>query len=210
MLPIDVFSDLICPWCFIGKRRLDRIAAQLEFPIEVRWRAYQLRPGLPLDGVDRLEVLQQRYGASARLDAVPERLREEAHLEGIELRYDRMARVPNTLPGHRLLAAAASDGVQHALADALFVAYFCAGEDLADQSVLARIGQEAGMSSAVIEEALHGEAWVAPVAEDLAAAVEHQVSGVPAMLLAGRYPLPGVQSDDVLLKVLRRAHERLT
>lgn len=210
MLRIDIFSDLICPWCFIGKRRLDRVMPELDFELSLRWRAYQLRPGLPAAGIDRLQSLQQRHGAAARLDAIPSRLQEEAQAEAIELRYDRVTRVPNTRAGHRLMAASEATGEQHALADALFRAYFQDGQDVGERSVLEAAGRSVGMSAATINAALDDPQWDALVQADLDEAVEHQVTGVPSLILAGRFPLPGVQSDDVLASFLRRAHDRLS
>lgn len=210
MLSIEIFSDLICPWCFIGKRRLDRVVPELDFEVSIRWRAYQLRPGLPAQGVDRLESLQQRHGSAARLDAIPSRLQEEAQAEAIELRYDRVTRVPNTRLGHRLMAASEAAGQQHELADALFRAYFQDGEDVGGKPVLEAAALAVGMNTAQIAAAFDDPQWDARVQADLDAAVEHQVTGVPSLILAGRFPLPGVQSDEVLASFLQRAHTRLS
>lgn len=210
MLDIDIFSDLICPWCFVGKRRLDRLRPQLPFELKVRWRAYELRPATPVGGTDRLESLRLRYGPDAELERIPERLASEAAREGIELRYDRVTRVPNTRAGHRLMSAAAgTPDLQHALADRLFEAYFVEGQDVEDLAVLSRAASAVGLAPATVRVAQAESAYESDVAADRIAAEEHQISGVPSLILAGRFPLPGVQNDDVLLKFLGRAHERL-
>ena len=133
MLTIEIFSDVICPWCFIGKRRLDKaLDGETGVGVTVRWRPYQLYPHAPIEGWDRQDFMQRRYGAAAESGRVPSRIREEAEQEGLELRYDLIRRVPNTLLAHRLMELAELKDSQHALAEALFVGYFCNGEDVGD------------------------------------------------------------------------------
>ncbi|MFK7916319.1 MAG: DsbA family oxidoreductase [Pseudomonadales bacterium] len=211
MLPIEIYSDLICPWCFIGKRRLDRVLAASAVPVQITWRAFQLRPGLPDDGLDRRQYLAQRYGEAADPGRLPERLAGEAEVENIAFAYERVERVPNTLLGHRLLAAAESVAgtLQHELADALFRAYFQQGLDVGDAQTLLSIAEAAGMDAQLAQQALTQERWLTQVQAELAAAREHDVSGVPCLIFAGRFSLPGVQADDVMLHFIERAAERL-
>lgn len=211
VLPIEIYSDLICPWCFIGKRRLDRVLASSSVPVQITWRAFQLRPGLPDDGLDRRQYLAQRYGEDADPGRLPERLAGEAKVENIAFAYDRVERVPNTLLGHRLLAAAHSAGgsLQHELADALFRGYFQEGRDVGDAATLLGIAEAVGMDSQLADAALTEERWLDQVRSELAAAREHDVSGVPCLLFAGRFSLPGVQADDVMTHFIQRAAERL-
>lgn len=209
MLPIDIYSDLICPWCFIGKRRLDRVLAQVSVPVRITWRAFQLRPGLPETGLDRHEYLQQRYGNAADPGRLPERLAGEAAAEGIEFAYERVERIPNTMPGHRLMAAAGETDVQHELADALFRAYFQEGRDVGDRETLLAIAAEVGMASEFADEALTQERWLTEVQTELEAGRQHDVSGVPCLIFAERFSLPGVQADDVLTHFVERAAQRL-
>ena len=146
MLTIEIFSDVICPWCFIGKRRLDKaLDGETGAGVTVRWRPYQLYPHAPIEGWDRQDFMQRRYGAAAESGRVPSRIREEAEQEGLELRYDLIRRLPNTLLAHRLMELAELKDSQHALAEALFVGYFCNGEDVGDIDTLASIGAQVGL-----------------------------------------------------------------
>ena len=209
---IDIFSDYLCPWCFLGERRLRRVLDDLKAPVEVRFRAYLLRAGLPPEGLDRRAMLAQRYGAEADPARVPARLAETAAEEGIEFNYAAMDRVPNTLPAHRLMAALQAQGApaesRWMLADWLFQAYFQEGVDISDSAWLLRLAGEAGIAAA--EEVLAEEGTAADlVAADLAEAREKDVVGVPNLYFAGRFSLPGVQGEETLKHFLLRAIERL-
>ncbi|MGI9326112.1 MAG: DsbA family oxidoreductase [Pseudomonadales bacterium] len=209
MLQIDIFSDLICPWCFVGKRRLDRVLAEETMPVALRWRAYQLRPGLPEAGIDRQNFLRQRFGDAADPARLPERLASEAEAEQIEFAYQRVAKIPNTKLGHRLMAAAEPLGLQHELAEALFRAYFIEGVDVGERQALRQLAIVSGFSAEQAEQALTDQRWLDVVEADLAAAQEHDVSGVPCLIFAGKFPLPGVQADDVLRHFITRAAARM-
>lgn len=209
MLHIDIFSDLICPWCFIGKRRLDRVLAQSPVAVSMRWRAYQLRPGLPVEGIDRVAYLNRRYGPDADAGHMPERLLAEAREEQVDFAYEKVNRVPNTLLGHRLLAAAQPQDLQHELAERLFQAYFQEGQDVGDAQTLMQIARDAGMSEQQAEAGLTDSHWQSVVDADLEAGRQHDVTGVPCLIFAGRFPLPGVQSADVLEHFITRAAARM-
>src|SRR5262245_50599730 len=130
---IEVFSDLICPWCFIGKRRLDRaLSGTASEGVTVRWRPFQLYPDLPIGGVDRAAFYKARFGQDADSRKIGERIGAEANDAGITLDFARIERVPNTLAGHRLVSFFDEDPRQHALMDDLFTAYFSEGRDLGD------------------------------------------------------------------------------
>lgn len=214
---IDVFSDYLCPWCFIGERRLRRVLRTIDAPPTVRFRAFQLRPELPLEGVDRGQLLRSRYGADADPGRVPARVAEAAAEEGLELDYARMGRIPNTLLAHGLMAEAQRQWaaepkpteIRWELADQLFQGYFQQGLDLAQPAVLRQLGQRAGLPTAIIDAALDG-AGAAQVAEDLAEAAEREVIGVPNLWFAGRFSLPGVQGADTLKHFVERARTRLS
>ena len=209
-LSIEIFSDVICPWCFIGKKRLDKVlAGDLGTDVSLRWRPYLLYPGLPLEGVDRSELLRRRYGDDADPGRIPSRIAEEAAAEGIKLRYDLMMRTPNTLLAHRTLEFAHAQGRQHEMAEALFQAYFCRGRDVGDVSTLAAIADETGLSGSALQVYLAGDDGKAEIANELARAPTLGISGVPGYYLANSFLLPGAQSEDVMTQILTRVKTKL-
>ena len=210
MLTIEIFSDVICPWCFIGKRRLDKaLLGETGDDVALRWRPYQLYPGLPPQGRDRRAFIRRRYGAAPDPTQIPGRIREEAEQEGLELRYDLITRLPNTLLAHRLMELAALRDCQDALAEALFVGYFCRGEDVGDTDTLLNIGVQAGLDGQESEQVLAGDFGLAEVKQQLQRAPDVGVAGVPGYLLGGGFLLPGAQSVDTLQQIIARAKIRL-
>ena len=210
-MEIEIFSDVVCPWCYIGKRRLDAV---LQTPVgegvRLRWRPYQLRPGLPAEGVDRAEYLRARYGEEADPGRIPQRLAAEAEDAGLTFDFAAMGRMPNTFQAHRLMELAWDDGVQHQLAEVLFDAYFRAGQDIGQTAALVEAAQRSGIDGAKAARYLDGSAGAERVREQLERAVELGVSGVPSYLLAGRFTLPGAQTPEVMGQFIQRAKERLT
>ncbi|MGE0623320.1 MAG: DsbA family oxidoreductase [Pseudomonadales bacterium] len=206
---LEIYSDLICPWCFIGKRRLDlALAAGAGEGVNVIWRAYQLYPGLPDAGIDRDEFLRLRFGSP---DRAPSRtgIEAEARRVSIDMHYDRIRRVPNTFRGHRLLHHARSAGVQHELADGLFRAYFERGEDVGDDAVLLAVAEESGLDRAETARYLDSEAGADEVRAEMERAANIGISAVPCFLFAGVFALPGAQEPEVIAQVIERARERL-
>lgn len=207
---IEIFSDVICPWCFIGKRRLDRVLdGPLGEGVALRWRPFQLYPDLPLDGVDRRTLLTRRYGDKADPARIPERIRVEAEMEGIQLRFDLMQRTPNTLLAHRVLEFAADAGLQHQLAEALFVAYFCQGSDVGDRMTLLDVAVEVGLDRTALDTYLQSGGGVDSIATQLARAPELGVSGVPGYYLADAFLLPGAQSAETMTQIIERVKQKL-
>lgn len=210
MLQIEIFSDVICPWCFIGKRRLDQVLqSELGDGITLRWRPYLLYPNLPEEGMDRLELLTRRYGAAADPGKVPERILEEAGAEGIELRFDLIKRTPNTLQAHRLLEFAQVCNVQQQLSERLFLAYFCEGKDVGNRDVLVALANEVGMDEKATSTYLAGQEGTAAVREQLSRAPELGISGVPGYYLADSFLLPGAQTSEVMGQIITRVKDRL-
>ena len=180
MIQIEIFSDVVCPWCFIGKRRLDKALTAFDpDAFDLRWRPYQLYPQLPPEGIDRETLLRRRYGDDADTARVPQRIDEEARGEGIELRFDLMERTPNTLLAHRLLEHAHDLGVQHELAEALFLAYFCEGVDVGEIDALVSLAARVGMDADAARAYLESDAGLEEVRTQLARAQELGISGVP-------------------------------
>lgn len=145
---VEIFSDLICPWCYIGKRRLDSVlATDLGAEVQVVWRAFQLYPGIPPEGMSREDFMMARYGAGGSPARGREQLVAEARGAGISMDFDAISRMPNTFVGHRLPHVARASGHQHALAERLFSLYFEEGQDIGDLQVLAAAGAGVGMAA---------------------------------------------------------------
>ncbi len=213
-LHIDIYSDVICPWCYIGKKRLDRVlATPVGEGVTVRWRAYQLQPRIPAEGVDRAAYLRSRYGEDADTARVPSRILGEASAEGLTLDYAAIRTMPNTFTAHRLLWFAYEEGgasAQHRLAETLFEAYFRDGRDMAEVDALAALAASAGLDAATAGDFLRSDAGTDEVREELEQATDIGISGVPCYVLGGVFPFPGAQTAEVMAQFIERAKSRLT
>lgn len=210
MFEIEIFSDVVCPWCFIGKSRLDAVLkTEVGEGISVRWRPYLLHPQLPSQGLDRAQYIQQRYGAQADSDKAPSRIIEEAAAEGLMLRYDLIKRLPNTRLAHQLLAFSFAYGVQHELAQALFEAYFCLGRDVGDLATLLETAQRFDLPLHTLQKYLsHHDAQV-ELQQQLDRAPDLGLSGVPGYYLANRFLLPGAQDQLTMAQIINRVKTKL-
>ncbi len=201
---IDVFSDVVCPWCFVGKRRLEQALAQAKLEdAEIHWHAFQLNPDLPPEGVDRHSYLESKFGPGA-LERIHARLDEVGKSAGIDFQFDKIQRSPNTLDAHRLLWLAGAQGKQDALKEALLEAYFMEGRDVGDHAVLTDIASQVGLEGD-IPAWLASDAGKHEVQEDLAQAARLQISGVPFFIFEGRIALSGAQPPEVFLQALDAA-----
>lgn len=207
-MKIDIISDTICPWCFIGKRRLARTLALRPQPsVEISWRPYQLNPEMPIEGMDRASYLANKFGGAGRADRMYDRIRAAGFEEGIEFHFERIRRTPNTVNSHRLIALAGEHGVQDAIVEALFTAYFVEGRDIGDNGVLADIAAAAGLRRADVLAYLAGDENRARiVAED-----DHVrlmgVTGVPCFVIDDRYAVSGAQSPEVFFQIFDLVRE---
>ena len=212
---IEIFSDVVCPWCYIGKRRLDAVLqTSAGDGVDVLWRPYQLYPGLPPGGMLREAFLLARNPGVEDVDAlrarIPSRIRSEAQEVGLEFDFAAMEYMPNTRLAHRLLDAAGTQpGVQHELAEVLFRYYFCDGRHVGDAAVLTEAAVEAGMDEPSARNLLAGNDGISELEEQLARGIELGVSGVPCFLLGGAFMLPGAQTADVIESFIVRAKDRL-
>jgi len=198
---IQIVSDVVCPWCFIGKRRLERALALLGRPdVQVEWKPFELNPGAPKEGMDRREYRTRKFGSFAYAQRLEARVAAAGAEEGIAFRFDRIARVPNTFDAHRLIWLAGREGVQDAVVERLFQAYFIDGEDVGDGAVLDRIAGSAG---------LHFAAGVgaAEVSTEENFARLQGINGVPAFFIDGRPVASGAQKAEVLASVVGPALE---
>lgn len=209
-MEIAIYSDLVCPWCFIGKRRIEQV---LRTPvgegISLRWLPFQLYPNIPPGGLDRQQVLEARYGADADATRVPSRIRDEAAEVGLEFDFGAMRKTPNTLDGHRLVERFVGPG-QSDLVEVLFRYYFQDGADVGDHDVLLEAVAQAGLDVDAAREVLESDALRDAVLEQIRTAYDTGVTGVPSYLLAGRFSIPGAQPADVLSKFIERARLRLS
>lgn len=204
---IDVFSDVVCPWCFVGKRRLEQALVESGLnDAEIHWHAFQLNPDLPPEGVDRKQYLEAKFGPGA-LERIHARLDEVGKDAGIDFQFDNIQRSPNTRDAHRLLWLAGTQGKQGALKEALMQAYFSEGRDVGDHHVLAEIAAAVGLE-ADVAAFLAGEGGVHEVEEDLATASQLQISGVPFFILDRRIGLAGAQPPEVFKQALDAAREQ--
>ncbi len=208
--PIDVISDVVCPWCFIGKRRLEAALAGLRAsdpdlaPI-VHWHPFQLNPELPKAGVDRRAYLEAKFGGPARAAEIYARVRAAGETVGIAFAFERIVRQPNTLDAHRLVAWAQTQGDAGPLVEALFTAYFLDGRDIGERAVLAAIAGEAGLDAVMARRILDGDDWTERVRGMDARARELGVGGVPFFIFAERVAVSGAQEPAALLQAIDQA-----
>ncbi|MFW6094590.1 MAG: DsbA family oxidoreductase [Pseudomonadota bacterium] len=209
-MQIEIFSDVVCPWCYIGKRRLDAVlATEAGQGIGVTWRPYQLYPQIPEGGVDRDTFLEARFGADADPARVYEPVSREARSVGLELDFSAIRVAPNTFRAHCLLSWAEFSGRQHALAEVLFRYYFSEGRDVGDPAELMRAAADAGLDPEAAAAMLADDEEAGKVRSELALAEAVGVTGVPFFVLAGKFAIPGAQSEEVMAQLITRARERL-
>jgi predicted DsbA family dithiol-disulfide isomerase len=210
VLTIDIVSDVVCPWCYLGEKRLEAALAEAPRPVAVRWRPYQLDPTIPEGGLDRAEYMTKKFGASGRLKTVHDNLVRLGAEVGIHFAFDNIKRSPNTLDAHRVIRWANSAGVQGKVVDRLFRAYFVEGRDIGDRGVLIEIAGECGLDAGLVEKLLAEGADVDLVREEIAQAQAIGVSGVPFFIFAGRLGVPGAQDPSVLLSAMAQARQAMT
>jgi predicted DsbA family dithiol-disulfide isomerase len=206
-LSVDVISDVICPWCYIGKRRLEKAVAALEGQHEarVRWLPFQLNPTMPSEGVSRREYRTRKFGSWERSLELDARVVAVGETEGIQFVFDRIERTPNTLDAHRLIWLADAQGVQDAVAEALFQAYFTDGRDISNRQALLDVVAEAGLDRLKAGGVLNGDDGLNAIKEADEQARRIQVEGVPFFVVNGRHTLSGAQQPDVFIGAFRQA-----
>jgi predicted DsbA family dithiol-disulfide isomerase len=210
MITLDIISDPICPWCYIGKARLDQAIAETGFDqFDISWRIFQLNPTMPTDGMDRREYLEAKFGGPKGAEQVYSRIRDTAAETGLDLDFDAIKRTPNTFDAHRLVRWAKSTGNQSAVVQQLFHRYFEKGEDISDREILLDVAESAGMERAVVAELLEGDADHDTLTEEENAARHMGVSGVPCFVIGGRHVIQGAQDVGTWKKVIAEIGEAL-
>ncbi len=203
-ISIDVISDVICPWCFLGKRRLDKAIALLAgVKIEVNWRPFFLDPTIPAEGMSRRTYLENKFGTE-RLKTIHDPLIAAGKADGVPYVFDKITRTPNTMDAHRLIRWSHASGKQHDVSERLFMAYFNGGLDIGDRTMLAKIAGEAGMDGSDVSTKLDSDADVAAVNAEVEHAYRMGVTGVPCFIFAQKQGLMGAQPAEVLAEAINQ------
>lgn len=203
MINLDFLADPVCPWCLIGKARLDAaLAARPGHPFLRAWHPFQLNPDMPREGADRAAWLEARFGGRREAAAACARVDAAAAEAGIAIPWERIRRIPNTVDAHRLIHWAGIEGRQEAVVTALFAAYWQEGRDIGDADVLADLADGAGLDAAVIRRLLRGEADADEIRRREAHARARGATAVPTFVIADRHVVPGAQATDLWLRLI--------
>lgn len=204
-LTVDVVSDAVCPWCYIGKRKLDTALSRIdELPVTVVWRPFQLDPTIPQGGISRDQYLTRKFGPDRAAD-MHARLEQAGAEVGIAFAFDRIRRSPNTLDAHRILRWTLPTGHQSDIVERLFSLYFVEGEDIGDRDILAEVAATAGLDRAEIRRQLDSNLDLDAVSGEVAEAQRIGVTGVPFFIFAHRLAVSGAQPAQVLEQGIRQA-----
>lgn len=204
---VEVVSDVICPWCWVGKRRLEKAIALLgpDAKAKVTWRPFQLNPSMAREGADRREYIQAKFGGIERFQKMEERLVEIGAAEGINFRFDRIARVPNTLDAHRLIWLAQRHGKQDAVVEGLFKAYFVDGVDVSERKILLHTAVAAGIEAATAGNFLASEDGLKEVVGEEQKFKAMGIDGVPGFVLNGAFLFSGAAEPQVMVEAFLHA-----
>jgi predicted DsbA family dithiol-disulfide isomerase len=201
-LHIDIISDVICPWCFIGKRRLERaLGLRPEIAADIAWRPFQLNPEMPREGMDRKAYIAAKFGAAAPADRIYASVAAAGAGVDIPFAFDRIRRTPNTRDAHRLIRLAGAEGRADAAVEALFRSHFVDGRDIGDVAVLAEIGGEIGLDGEETRRWLESPAAVDDVIAEDRGARRLGINAVPCFVFAGQYAVSGAQDPEFFLPV---------
>lgn len=203
-LTIDIYSDVVCPWCFIGKRRLERALDQLNgaAPANITWRPFQLNPTMPEGGMDRTTYLETKFGSLDTFRQLEERVLEAGAAEHIQFAFEKMSRTPNTFLAHRLIWYAGQQGQQDAVVESLFRGYFEEGADIGAVPALVELGERVGLDAGSF---LRSDEGVSRVKEEEAAGHRLGIRAVPYFLLNGTHAISGAQPIETFVSALKAA-----
>jgi predicted DsbA family dithiol-disulfide isomerase len=201
-LTIDVVSDVVCPWCYLGAKRLAAALAGEAGRVAVRWRPYQLDPTIPEGGLDRTQYMKRKFGRGWKMKSVHKNLVKLGAQVGLPFAFDKISRAPNTLDAHRLIRWSASGDAQDAVVERLFRAYFVEGRDIGDRGVLVDIAAQTGLDAPFVASMLDEGADVEAVQSEIAQARAVGVKSVPFFIIAGRLGVAGAQDVPVLQRAI--------
>jgi predicted DsbA family dithiol-disulfide isomerase len=205
-ISIDVVSDVACPWCYLGKRHLERAVSLVpEIDVAIRWRPYRLDPTIPPEGMDRTAYIVGKFGSAEALDDAHARLEAYGRAAGIDYRFDLITRSADTTDAHRLVRWAGAEGKDAAAVERLFAAYFSEGRDIGNTSVLAAVGDESGLEGARIAARLATDEDRTTVAAEIEEAYRIGVTGVPTFIVGRRYAVVGAHPAETIAAAIRRA-----
>jgi predicted DsbA family dithiol-disulfide isomerase len=210
---VDVISDVVCPWCYIGKRRLEQaIGLNPNITVDINWRPYFLNPWIPREGIDRQTYLETKFGSAERYAVIAERVAAAAAMEGLVYAPEKMSRQPNTLDCHRLILWSRSATDPALVKQRLMELYFAEGGDLSDPKVLIQAAADCGMDGDLVRRLLASDADVDRVENEANGAKEAGVDGVPCFIFGGSVIVTGAQSPEYLASAIERSagqHARL-
>jgi predicted DsbA family dithiol-disulfide isomerase len=207
-MQIDIVSDTVCPWCFIGKRKLERALMQRpDLSFDVRWRAFRLDPTIPREGVDRKAYMNAKFGDNPNASAMGDALRAAGASVNIAFAFDRIEKRPDTIDSHRLIRWSASGGKQNDVVERLFAAYFEQARDIGDTSVLKEIAADAGMDAELVGDLLAGDDDRQTIEHEDALAHRMGISGVPTFIFENKYMISGAHDADKLVRVIDEANK---
>ena len=207
VLTIEIYSDVVCPWCYVGKRRLERALGQLNdrMKAQITWRPFQLNPTMPKEGMDRTTYLTAKFGSLDAFGQMKEHLIVAGVEEHIPFAFEKVMRTPNTFMAHRLIWYAEQQGCQDAAVESLFQGYFTEGADIGSLIVLGQLADRAGLDAAAVESILHSEEGTTEVKAEEAAGRQLGIRGVPYFVLNGSISISGAQPPDIFLSALQQA-----
>ena len=211
ILQIDIISDVICPWCFIGKRRLEKAVANLDrqHEVRVRWLPFQLNPTMPKDGISRKEYRTKKFGSWERSLELDAQMNAVGETEGIHFALDQIERTPNTLDAHRLIWLADKHGVQDAVVEALFRGYFTGGRDISTRQTLIDVVADAGLDRDQAEGVLNRGKGMEAIKEAEILSRQFRVDGVPFFIINGKITLSGAQQPEAFLAAFGQMGARM-
>ena len=210
MIKLDIFSDPICPWCFIGKAHLDRaLESRPNHPFTIEWHSFQLNPEMPEGGMGRRAYLEGKFGGKENAIKAYMPVAEHAEKAGLKMNLEGIKSTPNTINAHRLIHWSGIEGVQTPIVSALFKAYFIEGRDIGDIDVLADVADTGGMDAAVTRKLLLSDADLAEVRQKDEAARNMGIKSVPTFIVAGQHAVPGAQPPELWQRVIDDVSEQL-
>ena len=213
MVTIEIYADPICPWCFIGKKRLEAaLALRPDVKTEIRWRTFQLNPDMPNDGMERQSYLSAKFGGAGRANEIYSHIRKVGEQVGIPFAFDRIHRTPNTMKAHRLIRyaqtqedASGPTGMTDRLVESLYTSYFLNGADIGSDDILLDLAEDVGLDRTAVQTYLDGRMNEAELQSEDMLARRLGIGGVPCFIVDGRYALSGAQEPEAFLPLLEMA-----
>ena len=197
MIQIDLFSDVICPWCFIGKRRLERALKIRSNPrVDINWRAFQLNPDMPKNGITRKQYIEAKFGGPERAQGIYDNIRRVGETEGLEFRFDKIKRTPNTILAHRLISWSKHLKISDLVVERLFKAYFFEGLDIGSMETLIELLEELEINTEAFKSYIKTDNGLDEVSDETRFAYENGITGVPCFIFDKKYSVSGAQEPE--------------